>query len=338
MKYLLTLAVLVMAPMSFLHAEESAQLSDALRDQGFSHIELKVDGVDREALVYAPKSAATTVTPVVFVFHGHGGSSQQVSRSIAMHREWPEAISVYMQGLDTPGGATDQEGKKHGWQHGLEDQKGRDFKFFDALLAKLKEAYKIDEKRIFATGHSNGGGFTYLLWETRPDVFAAFALASTATRHAPKLKPKPALIVAGEKDPLVKFEAQKQTMEALKKNNGCDEEGKPWDDKSTIYFSKSGLPVVAFFHPGGHEFPAAATAEIAKFFKGTPPMENSALEKPAGEKPTAEKLTVEKPTAEKPTVEKPTAEKPAVEKSTVEKPTAEKPAVEKPTVEKPASR
>ena len=32
-----------------------------------------VDGVKREALVYVPPKAATEATPVVFVFHGHGG-------------------------------------------------------------------------------------------------------------------------------------------------------------------------------------------------------------------------------------------------------------------------
>ena len=315
MKYLLALAVLALAPSALLHSEENAVLSDALREQGFSHVALKVDGVDREALVYAPKSAATTPTPVVFVFHAHGGSSEQVTRSIPMFREWPEAISVYMQGLNTPGVATDQEGEKHGWQHGIEDQNGRDLKFFDAMLARLKETYQVDEKRIFATGHSNGGGFTYLLWETRPDVFAAFAVASTATKHAPRLKPKPVLIVAGEKDPIVKFEAQKRTMEALKKNNGCNEEGKPWDDESTIYASKSGPPVVTFFHPGGHEFPAGAAAKIARFFKETPPREIPAVEKSSAEKPGADKPGVDKSggdsSAEKPSARKPDFEKPA---------------------------
>ncbi|MEI9864297.1 MAG: hypothetical protein WDN00_07025 [Limisphaerales bacterium] len=44
-------------------------------------------------------------------------------------------------------------------------------KFFDAVLARLKQDYKVDAKRIYCTGHSNGGGFTYLLWLARGDVF-----------------------------------------------------------------------------------------------------------------------------------------------------------------------
>ena len=34
--------------------------------------ERTVDGVVREALVYAPSTGKTEATPVVFVFHGHG--------------------------------------------------------------------------------------------------------------------------------------------------------------------------------------------------------------------------------------------------------------------------
>jgi polyhydroxybutyrate depolymerase len=253
-------------------AGATAKTEQAQMPEGFSRIEMKVDGVDRNALLYAPKSAVSTNTPVVFVFHGHGGSSLQMARRFAMSREWPQAISVYMQGLNTPGALTDPEGKRSGWQHGVGDQDDRDLKFFDAMLAKLKHDYKVDEKRIYATGHSNGGGFTYLLWETRPDLFAAFAPAAAATKSAATLKP-PALHIAGENDPLVKFEWQKMTMDAVKKNNGCEEEGKRWDQNCTIFESKSGDSFVAFVHPGGHELPGAALGTIAKFFKEHPGVE-----------------------------------------------------------------
>jgi len=38
-------------------------------------IKWTVGGVEREALVYIPDSAKLTATPIVFVFHGHGGFS-----------------------------------------------------------------------------------------------------------------------------------------------------------------------------------------------------------------------------------------------------------------------
>ena len=122
-----------------------------------------VDGVEREALVYVPAAAKNTATPVVFAFHGHGGTMQFAARRYAFHKLWPEAIAVYPQGLKTPGRLVDLEGKLPGWQGKAGDQNDRDLKFFDAMLASLKRDYQIDERRIYSMGHSNGGGFTYLL-------------------------------------------------------------------------------------------------------------------------------------------------------------------------------
>lgn len=39
-----------------------------------TRMEWKVDGVNREALVYVPAAAKTAPCPVVFAFHGHGGT------------------------------------------------------------------------------------------------------------------------------------------------------------------------------------------------------------------------------------------------------------------------
>ena len=240
---------------------------------GFTHWQFDVDGVQRETLVYIPSSGNTNPTQVVFVFHGHGGNSLNAARSFAMNQHWPEAISVYMQGLNTPGRLSDPDGKKPGWQSRAGDQGDRDLKFFDAVLARLKQQSKVDEKRIFATGHSNGGGFTYLLWAQRGDVFAGFAPSAAAAplRLADNLKPKPVMHLAGEKDPLVKFEWQKLTMDAVRKINGCDADGKPWDQLCTLYPSKTGTPLVTYIHPGGHEFNRDSAKLIVKFFKEQAP-------------------------------------------------------------------
>ena len=53
------------------------------------------------------------------------------------------------------------------------------------MLARLKTDYKVDDKRIYSTGHSNGGGFTYLLWAARGDVFAAFAPSAGGRARKP---------------------------------------------------------------------------------------------------------------------------------------------------------
>ncbi|MFO1485153.1 MAG: prolyl oligopeptidase family serine peptidase [Verrucomicrobiaceae bacterium] len=238
--------------------------------EGATKLEIMVDGVARSGFVYAPAKAKETPTPVVFVWHGHGGTAMAAGRSFAMFKHWPEAISVYLQGLNTPGKLTDPEGKKPGWQHGAGAEGDRDLKLFDAVLAHLKENYKVDAKRIFSTGHSNGGGFTYLLWETRPEVFCAFAPSAAASARladAGTWKPKPCMHIAGTQDPLVKYAWQELSMAKVKQINQCEAEGKVWAKDCTLFPSKVGAPFVAFIHQGTHKFPDEAPALIAKFFK-----------------------------------------------------------------------
>jgi polyhydroxybutyrate depolymerase len=234
---------------------------------GFQRMSFTVAGVGRTALVYAPTNAETASTPVVFVFHGHGGSAENAARSFAMNRQWPEAISVYMQGLDTPGEITDLEGNHPGWQAAIGDQGDRDLKFFDAVLAQLKRDYNVDTKRIYCTGHSNGGSFTYLLWFARGNVFAAVAPSAAAAKYASQLTPKPAMILGGLDDPVVRFSWQKLMMEMVRRINGCTTIGELWGKQCTIYSSEGGTPLVTFIYPGGHEFNSAAPALIVKFFK-----------------------------------------------------------------------
>jgi polyhydroxybutyrate depolymerase len=231
----------------------------------------KVDGVERTGLVYVPETATTAKTPLLFAFHGHGGTARNAATRWEYHRLWPEAIVVYLQGLPTPGALTDPQGNLPGWQSKAGAEGDRDLKFFDVVLASLKKQYKVDDKRIYVTGHSNGGGFTYLLWAERGDTFAAVAPAAAFTRDVAALKPKPAMHIAGENDQLVRFPIQQRMMESVRKIDGCEAEGKAWaksgDLVGTIYPSKTGTPFVSVIYPGPHMLPSGVPALVVKFFK-----------------------------------------------------------------------
>ncbi len=231
-------------------------------------LEWTINGVARKALVYIPTTASQKPMSVIFAFHGHGGTMGNMYNTRRFDKLWPEAIFICPQGLKTPGALTDPEGKATGWAMDADDS-NKDLQFFDAMLKTLKSEYKINTKKIYATGHSNGGGFTYLLWATRADEFAAFApTASTAGRLLiGKLKPKPAFHLVGETDPLVKPLWQKLTYIAVMNLNKCSEKGEKLDEFSTLYSSKIGNPFVLFSHPGGHQYPAGANEAIIKFFK-----------------------------------------------------------------------
>jgi len=262
-------AAIAAASLSLASAHASHQAGGAVPAQAdLRPITIVVDGVERTGLLYAPPGAASRKAPVVFVFHGHGGTAANIARGFALHRHWPEAMVVYLQGLPTPGRLTDPTGLRAGWQAGAGDQGDRDLKLFDAVLARLTREFTIEPTRVFATGHSNGGGFTYLLWARRGDRLAAVApSAAAAIQLLKQLQPKPAMHLAGQKDPLVRFDWQRQTMDGIRRLNGCASTGTSWAPLATIYPSAPGTPCVEYIHPGGHQYPADAPALIAKFFR-----------------------------------------------------------------------
>ncbi len=249
--------------------------------------EWKIEGVAREALVHIPAAATNSnaqAVPVVFGFHGHGGSMRNAANSFRLHELWPEAIVVYMQGLNTPGRLTDPEGKKPGWQFRVGDHNDRDLKFFDTVLASLIKEYHVNTNRVYSTGHSNGGSFTYLLWEARPDKLTAFApsaaisislvVPSMRNNDVAKAKnsestfyPKPVLHIAGKNDPLVKFNWQDQMIDALRKRDDC-QEGKPWpEDKRCMIYPSKKANILTYIHNGTHTYPKEAPEIVVKFFK-----------------------------------------------------------------------
>ena len=240
---------------------------------GLKKMTWNVGDTTREALVYLPPSTSTSKkVPLIFAFHGHGGTSGYAARKLAFHVTWPEAICIYPQGLPTAVPVIDPEGQRNGWQKNIGDQDDRDLRFFDRMLATMKSDYEIDERRIYSSGHSNGGYFTYILWAARGETFAALApIAGTMVlRHSENLKPIPIIHVAGEKDPIVRFRLQEWTMERDRKLNECVSEGKPAGNFCTEYSSPKGAPVVTFIHPGGHEVPEGAIKRITQFFQEHP--------------------------------------------------------------------
>lgn len=229
----------------------------------------KVDNVERNGLLHIPANAGEKPAPVVFAFHGHGGNMKNAARTFRIHELWPEAICVYLQGLNTPGRLTDPEGKKPGWQSSAGDQGDRDLRLFDSVVKELQQDFKVNDKQLFATGHSNGGGFSYLLLAERGGQLAAIASsASAASRAVPNLKAKPVLHIAGRQDPLVKFAWQEATINKLLELNKCETTPTKWiDGKCELYKSSQGTQVVTMIHEGNHKFPSDAPETIVQFFK-----------------------------------------------------------------------
>lgn len=125
----------------------------------------------RKYIVYTPASyhsEAQRSFPVVFNFHGGGMSMaeqmlySQMNRAADRHR----FIVVYPQGI------------KQDWNVGFDMpwlEGSDDVGFIQALLAKLRQDYRIDGSRVYATGLSRGGFFALRLAADLPELFAAVA-------------------------------------------------------------------------------------------------------------------------------------------------------------------
>ena len=238
--------------------------------------EWDIDGVKRTGIVCTPDEKIPQPKagwPVVFVFHGHGGSAKQIRRQFQTDTLWPEAVVVYLQGLPTVGQITDPQGERAGWDSIDRTDKNRDLRLYDTVLKDLTDHQHIDPKRVFSTGHSNGGGFTFTLWAHRGDTLAAIASSSSiaAVKDWPLLKPKPAMMSSGRNDPLVKFEWQSKMIDEMKKLNGVPADGKPWGDNGTWYKSENGTPVVTIIHDGVHAPPKDLGKRVVEFFKTVSP-------------------------------------------------------------------
>lgn len=240
---------------------------------------LEVDGVAREALVFAPDEALRgedergPAAPLVFAFHGHGGRARATARGAPLHRAWPEAVVIYPQGLATAG-FTDPEGKLSGWQHAPGDEGDRDLAFFDALLARARVDFRVDPDRVHATGHSNGGGFTYLLLATRGDVLASVAPSSAASRllrGGATLPPRPVFHAGCRGDRVVQWAWQDDALRKLRAQRAC-EAGRPWavDERVIRYPSGSHGDVLLFEHGGGHRRHPDFHGLAARFFEAHP--------------------------------------------------------------------
>ncbi|MFY9235478.1 MAG: hypothetical protein WAO58_13585 [Fimbriimonadaceae bacterium] len=225
-----------------------------------------IDGVERRAMIVAP-SKPSPKAPLILVFHGHGGNMRQAYRSFSAHDYWPEAVVVYPEGLPTKG-KTDPEGKKNGWQQNVGDEGNRDLKFVDAILARMRRDQKIDDNRVYAMGHSNGGRFTYVLWAARGKEFAAYGPSgSPAVLMSRQFEPRSAFLIAGEQDKLVAFQGQKMTANALKRLLETDGSKARVDGYARYEPGKNGLELGTYFHPGGHEYPSVAGKLTVEFFK-----------------------------------------------------------------------
>lgn len=164
----------------------------------------------RKYLVYTPaayESRPQQQFPVVVHFHGGGMTMREQMLYTQMNRtaDKENFIVVYPQGV------------KQDWNvgYGMDYLKGTDdIGFTQAVLAKVKQDYRVDEKRVYATGLSRGGFFSLRVAAELPQLFAAMAsvgapLPEPVIEHNAQPQKMGVMLIHGTADKVVAYDGKK---------------------------------------------------------------------------------------------------------------------------------
>ncbi|KAL1584283.1 hypothetical protein WHR41_06796 [Cladosporium halotolerans] len=117
------------------------------------------DGFTRTFLIHIPQYYdINKASPLIIGFHGQYGTSADIESQLGFNDPGlnPYAIVVYAQGSGTD---TGWESNPEYGVPGSPNPNVRDREFMKELVALMKNTFCIDRTRVFAAGHSNGGGF-----------------------------------------------------------------------------------------------------------------------------------------------------------------------------------
>jgi polyhydroxybutyrate depolymerase len=158
----------------------AASTADPITQPGDYRFSLQHDGQTRLYRVHVPASY-TPLRPasLLLFFHGGGGNMEHAAEDryygMVSKSESAGFVAVFPNGYSRL-----QSGKLATWNAGnccagARERNNDDVGFVRDMLARLRTQLNIDAARIFATGMSNGGMFSYRLACEMPDTFRAIA-------------------------------------------------------------------------------------------------------------------------------------------------------------------
>lgn len=225
---------------------------------------LKMEEQNRTYLVHIPKEYdPKKPAPVVLALHGAAMNGSMMVWFSGLNKKADEAgfIVVYPSGTGVGPFLTWNSG---GFKGRMAANKPDDVVFIGKLLDDLGTVVRVDDKRVYACGMSNGGMMCYRLAAELSERIAAVAPVA-GTIGIDECKPKrpvPVLHFHGSKDTIVPFEMVKGKTPSFMKLKGVEESIQTWvklngckDKPETDTLSKDGdeMKVTRKTFSGGKE-------------------------------------------------------------------------------------
>jgi poly(3-hydroxybutyrate) depolymerase len=171
---------------------------------------IKVGGTEREYKIYVPKNLGEK-RPLLISCHGmnQDAAYQMNMLDIKSVADTAKFVTVFPEGISK---SWDLDGN-------------RDINFVLALIDKMVDDYDIDRGRVYLSGFSMGGMFTYHAMNRIADRIAAFAPISGypmggATAKA-GVRPIPIIHTHGTSDDVVTFSNVQSALNVWINHNGC---------------------------------------------------------------------------------------------------------------------
>ena len=217
---------------------------------GTTTVNMQFGGMNRDYVLHIPPGYdGTKQLPLVFDVHGYTSfATEQLMRS-----KWDRMA-------DKEGFVLiDPDGVNKSWNAGscCGGNNQNDVGFFREMVKKATAELCIDSKRVYVSGHSNGGAMTYRLACEAADIFAAAAPVCgwmTVSTCNPA-RPIPVLAIRGLNDGTVKINTADADVDEWLSNDKCAKDQVTTSGVCKTYKScEAGTQVMDCRPRGDHNF------------------------------------------------------------------------------------
>ncbi len=176
--------------------------------------DITVNGTKRNYLVYAPKNLGAK-RPLLISCHGMNQDApyQKNMLQIESVADTAKFVTVFPNGIDKS------------WDLGGD----KDLNFMKAIIEEMVKKYDIDRNKVYLSGFSMGGMFTYFAMNRMANVFAAFAPISGYPMWGASFtssRPIPIIHTHGTSDDVVAFSGVANVLAGWVKRNACPTKAK----------------------------------------------------------------------------------------------------------------